>query len=304
MMGNRLHVAVSGLALVLLAGCLGEAEAATQHNSTYVRCGNKGPFYGRTDALCHDATTYAPLIEVNGTPERAISSSPVVSLFEDFVGNFTIPDVDSADGAQPGWVRQDAGSQATCGTKVADYDDGAVILLIDNGSEVGDCTVYLGDEQNIDSDKEPVCIFRVQVSDATAAADTVSWGLMGARNALIESTANNAMFMVNGADYGLDVSSDDTSTDTGVDTTGVTLSADTYYEFMVSLNAIHGASPTNVKFFYRSALSGDWTALNTSTTYSIGADTAIQPFLQAEKTSGTTTPGIQADYVSCWWERS
>lgn len=291
------------LLLVLAALSAPVAAFALTQPSSKLSC-PVSKFTGRSDGICFDTTIKAPVQVTNGTVDAALSSPLMVNVREDFVGNFTFPDVDSADGQQGTWGRQDAGSQATCGTKVGDADDGEVILLIDNGSEVGDCTLYWGDEQNIDSDKEPVCIFRVQVSDALAAADQVTWGFMGARNAIFESTSTNAAFAVTGADYGLDVTSDDTTTDTGIDTTGVTLVADTYYEFKVSMNAIDGASPTNVKFFYRSTLGGDWTALNTSVTYSIGADTAIQPFLQAEKTSGTTTPGIKAEYVDCYWERS
>lgn len=300
-------ILLAALALASAAGCklFPEAGAVTQANSTYLRCpAGSNVNYGRTDARCLDADTKGPLNIVNGTVDSGIPTSLLNAERNDFLGWFAIPDADSTDLAQGVWVRQDAGSQATCGTRVGDFDDGAIELLLDNGSEVGDCTVYWGDEQNIDSDTEPVCIFRVQVSDALAAADMAAWGLSTARNAIIESTTQNAMFMVVGADYGLDVSSDDSSADTGVDTTGVTLTADTYYEFKVSLNSMDGASVTNVKFFYRSALGGDWTALNTSTTYAVAADAALQPFLQVEKTSGTTIPGIRADYVACFWERS
>lgn len=297
---------VAALAAVT-PGCkfFAEADASTQASGTYLRCpAGSNVYSGRTDARCLDADTKGPLNIINGTVDSGVPSSLLNAVREDWLGWFAIPDADTTDVAQGIWTRQDAGSQATCGTRVGDFDDGAIEILLDNGNEVGDCTVYWGDEQNIDSDTEPVCIFRVQVSDALAAADTAAWGLSTARNALIESTTQNAMFMVVGADYGLDVSSDDSSADTGVDTTGVTLTADTYYDFKVSLNSMDGASVTNVKFFYRSALGGDWTALNTSTTYALAADAALQPFLQVEKTSGTTIPGIRADYVMCFWERS
>jgi hypothetical protein len=290
------------LALVLVAAA--DSQAASQHNSKYVVCGQKGPFANRTDGLCQDAGMYGPLLEVNGSPERAFQSSLMVNIFEDFLGNFTIPDVDSADGNQFSWGRQDAGSQATCGTKVGDADDGQVELLLDNNNEVGDCTVYWGDEQNIDSDKEPVCIFRLQVEATPAAADKISWGLGSARNALMESMTSFVAFSDTGADLTLDVESDDNSTDVAPVSTGVTLTAATFYEFMISLNAIHGASPTNAKMFYRSTLGGDWTAVATTTTLGLGADTAIQPFVQVEKTSGTTTPGVKVDYIGCYWERS
>lgn len=293
---------VPALALLLTATA---AEADTQISQNLARCGNKGPYHGRTDSTtCVDTTNYGPLLVIDGSPEWAFPSSLYNSVRNDFLGNFTIPDVDSADGEQGIWGRQDAGSQGTCGTKVGDADDGAMILLLDNNNEVGDCTVYWGDEQNIDSDTGPVMIARVQVSDALAAADKVFWGLGSARNAILESMTQFVGFSVTGADYVLDNESDDNTTDVAPTGTGVTLTADTYYEFMICANALCGGSATNVKMFYRASLGGDWTATNASTTFSVGADVALQPIFQSEKTSGTTTPGIQVDYAVVYWKRS
>lgn len=288
--------------VVLLSGSL--AVAATQTDASYVRCGNKGPFGQRTDGLCFDAGMYGPLQVVNGSTDAAIPSALMQNVRHDFLGNFTIPDVDSADGEQGIWGRQDAGSQATCGTRVGDADDGQMTLLIDSGNEVGDCTVYWGDEQNIDSDKEPVCIYRLSIDATPASTDKLFWGLATTRNAILESVSQFAGFSVTGADLVLDVESDDNSTDVAPTGTGVTLTAATLYEFKVSMNAMDGASPTNVKFFYRATLAGEWTPLLTTTTFAAGADAALQPYTQVEKTSSTNTPGMKVDYVDCYWERS
>jgi hypothetical protein len=300
---NRVVLSALAAVALVLSACQVTEASATDAVASKVRCGAKGPFYGRTDGYCNDTGMYGPLQVVNGSVDRAFSSSLMVNIFEDFMGYFIIPDVDTDDVAQTLWNSQDAGT-AGCPARVADADDGQIELLLDNGNEVGDCTLYWGDEQNIDSDKEPVCIFRLQVEATPAAADKISFGLMTARNAIVESVSQFAAFSDTGADLVLDTESDDNTTDVAPVGTGVTLTAATFYEFKVSTNAMDGASPTNVKFFYRAAIGGDWTALNASTTFSLGADAALQPFVQVEKTSGTTTPGVKVEYIDCYWERS
>jgi hypothetical protein len=135
---------------------------------------------------------------------------------------------------------------------------------------------------------------------------------MGAQADTVEAVANNAYFGVAGADLNLDIASDDASTDTDNTDTTVDLVAGTWYEFLISLNSMHGvtvndpdgASATDVHYFYRTSLGGDWTQLLASTTMTIGADIALQPFVQVEKTSGTSTPDLLVDYIKCYWERS
>lgn len=297
--------------ITLAAACVQQASADTSINADHARCMTKGPYYGRTDGICVDHDTRAPGVVVNGAFDSMFMSSAYISVEGEFAGDVTIPDVGSVDGAQGPWVAT-ATNQTASAVQKADHDNGAIELKLDNGNEVGDITLYWGDESNIDSDTEPFCIFRVQIQVAPAAADTLSFGLMGAQNDLVESVTNNAYFGVAGADLNLDLASDDNSTDTDNTDTGVDLVAATWYEFMISLNSMHGAthddtngaSPTDVHFFYRSTLGGDWTQLLTSTAFSIGADVQLQPFVQVEKTAGTTTPDLLVDYIKCYWERS
>ncbi len=289
-----------------------QALADTEANSAAIRCGNKGPYYGRTDGLCLDTDTKAPGTVVNGVFDSMAMSSLYVAVEADFVGDTVIPDIGSVDGSQGPWVTTNTNQGGGGALQVGDADDGVQELAIDNGNEVGDSDLNWGNEQNIDSDTEPFCVFRINIPTIGAAADTFAWGLYSAQNDLVDSTANNAYFGVAGADLTLDTASDDASTDVNNTGTGVTLTAGTWYEFMVSLNSMHGrtvsdpdgASATDVHFFYRSTLGGDWTQLNAGTTHSIGADIALQPFVHVEKTSGTTTPAIRVDYIKCYWERS
>jgi len=290
-------------ALVLFAVTTSAQSQAAQVDAGDVRCKQHGPYYGRTDGICHEVGTKGPVLVINGGVESALPSTTMLNVHGEFVGDFTIPDVGSVDGQQGPWVCIDTAQSTSCAQK-ADFDDGASEIILDNGSEVGDMTLYWGDESNIDSDKGAVCVFRLQYQVAPAAADTLSWGIVGARNAIIQSSANNAFFHVEGANNNLLISSDDTSADDDDNDTGIDLVAGTFYEFMVSMSAIHDATAIDVRFFYRTTLGGDWTRLLSTTTFVYGADIATQPFVQVEKTSGTTVPDLLVDYIDCYWERS
>lgn len=309
---TRAVLASIGAVTLALAACLPLAGADTQTNNTSIRCASKGPYYGRTDGVCLETDTKAPGLVLNGTIDQMFNSALYVGIEEDFLGARVINDTsDTDDVDQSPWASEDTAT-AGCPAIKADFDSGALELLLDNGSEVGDCDLNFGDELSIDSDTEPFCIYRAQIQTAPAAADTLFWGFTSAQNDLINSTTINAGFSVAGADLNLDVMSDDNSTDVNATDTTVDLVAGTFYEFMVSANSMHGvtatdtdgASPTDVHFFYRAALGGDWTQLLPNTTFSMGADKAIQPAVHIEKTSGTSTPDLLVDYVKCYWERT
>lgn len=310
---NRYLRAFFAFALLPLAACnFTEAFANTEAKHDLVRCGNKGPYYGRTDGVCLDHDGYGSGLMVNGGFEKMFNTSLYNSVEEDFLGFFSIPDSgDTIVNASSPWVSEDTAT-AGCPARKADYDDGALELLVDNGNEVGDCDLYWGDEQNIDSDKEPFCIFRVQYQTAPAAADTLAWGLGIARNDLLQSFDQFAVFSVAGADNNLDFQSDDGTTDVAATDTTVDMVAGTFMEFMVSMNSMHGvtstdtdgATATDVHGFYRSSLGGDWTQVLPATTFSVGADAALQPFVHIEKTSGTTVPDLLVDYIRCFWKRT
>jgi hypothetical protein len=289
---------------------------AEADSDTLIVSKSGSPLYGRTDGVgvlpdaAGDTTTSDGLVAIaNGAVCRSLEPSMLCEIFEDFMGIFIIPDADSLDLAQGPWVSQTTASAAPA--RVADADNGVIKLVLDNGNEVGDSTVYWGDEQNIDSDQEPFMICRVKTSTTPAAADSISWGFASGYNALRDSVANNAWFSLEGASLALKAESDDASTDTDgkalttTDGTAVTLTADTYYEFMISMSSLHGASPTDVRFFYRPTLGGAWQRLiSGSTVFKFGADIATQPYFQIEKTSGTSTPDLFIDYVQVFWKRN
>lgn len=306
-MSNRLHVLVSLLAL--LTACTGEVGAA-EHNQDAIRMGNKGPFAGRSDGIGFDIDNYGAGLVTNGQIELMLNSSQYVSVTEDFLGATTVQDIDSADIAQGPWSSDDTAT-AGCPAIKADYDNGALELLLDNGNEVGDCDLNFGNELVIDSDTEPFCIFRLTAQTAPAAADTLFWGFTSDQADLIASTTLNAGFSVAGADLNIDVMSDDNVTDVNATDTGADMVAGTMYEYLVSMNSMHGvtvndkdgASPTDIHVFYRTSTSSAFTQLLANTTLSIGADKAIQPAVHIEKTSGTSTPDLLVERITCAWQR-
>jgi hypothetical protein len=299
----------AALAALSLAAACNETGAAG-HDTKMVRMGNSGPFAARSDGVGFDTDNYGAGLVANGDIEQMFNSPRYVSVEQDFLGLTIIPDIDTADADQGVWSGDDTAT-AGCPIVKDDYDNGALEMLLDNGSEVGDCDFNFGNYLSIDSDTEPFCIFRLTAAVAPAAADTLFWGFTSAQNDLIDSTTVNAGFSVAGADLNLDVMSDDASTDVNATDTGVDIVAATMYEYLVSANSMHGrtandpdgASPTDVHVFYRTSSASAFTQLLPGTTLSIGADKAIQPAVHIEKTSGTSVPDLLVEYVRCAWQR-
>ncbi len=306
---KRISYLAACMALSALAACTGEVGAAG-HDQNVIAVGNKGPFAGRTDGIGFDLDNKGAGLVSNGDIVAMLSSPQYVSITEDFLGETIVTDIDGDDIAQGPWSSDDTAT-AGCPAAKDDYDNGAIELLLDNGNEVGDCDLSFGNYLSIDSDTEPFCIFRLTAQTAPVAADTLFWGFGSAMNDLIDSTTLNAGFSVAGADLNLDVMSDDNSTDVNATDTTVDIVAGTMYEYLVSMNSMHGrtvndpdgASPTDVHVFYRTSAANVFTQLLPNTTLSIGADKAIQPLVHIEKTSGTSTPDLLVDYITCAWQR-
>ncbi len=303
----------SRIALIVLtvagSACTGEIGAA-EHNPDAIRMGNKGPFYARSDGIGFDTDNYGAGLVTNGQIEAMFNSSQYVSVTEDFLGATTIQDIDTPDASAGLWSGDDTAT-AGCPAVKDDYDNGGLELLLDNGSEVGDCDLNFGNILNIDSDTEPFCIFRLTAQVAPAAADTLSWGFYAAQADTLAGFNTFAGFSVAGADLNLDAQSDDAAVDVNATDTTVDIVAGTMYEYLISMNSMHGvtasdkngASPTDVHFFYRTSTSSAFTQVLPNTTFSVGADLAMQPYVHIEKTSGTTVPDLLVDRITCAWQR-
>lgn len=309
----RLLAAVAALVSSVACNRFGpsdaEAAASTDVQGAY-RMGNKGPWHARSDGIGFDTDNYGAGLVSNGEIGPMLNSSQYVTVDEDFLGARTIQDIDTADASSDLWSSDDTAT-AGCPAVKADYDNGALELLLDNGSEVGDCDLNWGNQRNIDSDTEPFCYFRLTMQTQGAAADTLAWGLYADQNDLLSGFDTFAAFSVGGADLNLDVQSDDATTDVNATDSTVDMVAGTMIETLISMNSMHGrtvndpdgCSPTDVCFFYRSATTSAWTQILPATVFSVGADLALQPFVHIEKTNGASTPDLLVDRVWCSWQR-
>lgn len=296
------------LGLLLAAGVV---YAAASQNKDVQMAGGSTPFGGgRVDGLGFDRDNKGPGIVTNGEIDTMLNSSLYVVVDEDFLGARTIQDIDTADASSDLWSSDDTAT-AGCPAVKADYDNGAIELLLDNGNEVGDCDLNWGNQRNIDSDAEPFVIFRITMQTQGAAADLLSFGLYADQNDLLSGFDTFAAFSIGGADLNIDAQSDDGTTDVNATDTTADAVAGTMYEYMISMNSMHGrtvndtdgCSATDVCFFYRTATGGAWTQLLPNTVFSVGADLALQPFVHIEKTSGTSTPDLLVDRIIVAWQR-
>jgi hypothetical protein len=149
-------------------------------------------------------------------------------------------------------------------------------------------------------------VVRLSVDALPTANEDLVIGFASAYNATIDSVANNAWIKLAGASLSVVLESDDATTDNDdkAPDTAFTLTAATMYEFKISMSAVDGASSTNVKFFARSTVGGDWTALTSgSTVFKFGANIAAQPYVFFQKASSTDTGGIKVDYIRSYWKR-
>lgn len=270
------------------------------------------PLYGRTDGVGvvpdagGDSSLSDGLVAIsNGDVSKTLDHSMYCEVFEDFIGQTAIPLNGTGDASSGPWQIKDTSAAGAPTTVVSgDADNGQLALAFAADNEAEILTLYWGDEQNIDSDQEPVFDIRLSLDAQFTAGTILVFGLASAYNATADSVANHGWFRVEGANLNLLIESDDATTDDDDNDTTVDLVAATMYEFRVSLSALHGGSATNAKFFYRSTLGGDWTPLLATTTFSVGADIALQPIVQLQKASGTATDGIKIDYVRAFWKRN
>jgi hypothetical protein len=215
-----------------------------------------------------------------------------VDRFEDFLGK----EVNVTDE----WLSEKDTSAAGTPTLaiVGDADHGLYEMTLAATNEAEVITLYTNDELNVDSDRDPVVVFRLEVNTLpSAAAEIIVFGLGSAQADAEDDVANHAWFRLE-ADGDLMVESDDATTDDDDNDTTVDITADTKYEFKIDCT-----DPLDCDFFYRATLSGDWTELLSTTAFSVGADVALQPFVQVSKDSGTGQPSVKIDYIHFMMKR-
>lgn len=238
------------------------------------------------------------LIKGSEVVNSGLDPSQTCRVFEDFLGSTTIPA--SADTAQGPWLCKDTSAAGAPTLAVsADYDAGAFELKVAANDEAEVLTLYWGDQQNIDPAYDPIMTCRVKVVATPAATDTIVFGLAAAQADVLDNVTSNAWFRIEGANLTLLAESDDGTTDTDDTATGVTLMANTWYEFKID-----ATDHEDVKMYYRATLGCVWTQLAASTTFKIHSTTSLQPFVQVQKTGGATQVDVLIDYIDVQWRRN
>lgn len=275
------------------------------------------PIYGQTDGIGvvpdagGSASAHDGLVAIsNGDVSMTLDRSMYCEVFEDFIGDRLIAETGSKDVDAGPWTYKDVSSSGSpTAAIVANADNGQWAFTFASTTEAEELVLYWDDELNIDSDQEPVFIIRFKTACAVGGAFDSNThfvaGLASAYNTTTDTIAQNAWIRLEGANNNILLESDDNTTNTDDQDSGVDYVDDTFYEFMVSMSALHGASATDVRFFYRSTLGGDWTALTVAgVTFKVAADTALQPFMKLMKASDANTDGVVIDYVRVYWKRN
>ena len=170
--------------------------------------------------------------------------------------------------------------------------NGELSIDLDTNDESEIVTVYQSDILNYDIDLLDHIEFRVKMAQAAVGATTeLAFGMTSARNDVIDTIAEAALFRVVGADSttAVVVETDDGSAGNAKDdiATGVTL-INAYKKFVISFS--HGTS--DVRFYI------DGVRVAASTTFDMSTYTAgLQPMIQLQKPSGLAGDGVVVDYL-------
>lgn len=280
------------VASLLVTAAAWTAIADTQVSASNWRCATRNPYAARSDGVCVDTSQKGAAAIGNGDMTMALNRYLWVDMFEDFMGK----EVNVTDS----WLgEKDTSSSGTPTLAIlGDADHGVYEMTLASTDEAEIITLYTNDELNIDSDRDPVIVFRLDVNTLpSAAAEIIVFGLASAQNDTEDSVANHVWFRLE-ADGDLMIESDDGTTDDNDNDTGIDITADTWYEYKIDCT-----DPTDCDFFYRATLGGDWTELLSTTAFSVGADVALQPFVQVSKDGGAGQPSVKIDYIHQFHKR-
>jgi len=223
--------------------------------------------------------------------------APIHRFFDDFQGKRIIGST-ATDGP---WVFTKNGS----GSPTANTLDGAtsaVRLLLDNTSEAQAIDLSHGDIKQWRAEDIEYVRFRLKVPTADiTTAQTLSFGLSGNRNNTWHSRAQYVNFALQASTALLLESLDGTTTNNAVATDTTVTTALGYREFAIDFTQ----GLADVRFLAGDA-SNHMHRLAPKTTFNCAAlkGLFLQPSIQIQKASGTTTPAVDVDYVEIVGRRS
>ena len=183
--------------------------------------------------------------------------------------------------------------------QVAATEHGEVLCQVPADNGILAAGFSFANQNNIPVNSTPVITGRFKLS-AHAANERWIFGFGSNFNSTLDNVALNAWFRCEGS-LALLIESDDAGTDRDDQTTGVTLTADTYYDFKVDLR-----SGTSAVYSYKLASASLWAELGTLAMANLPSQgsTLLQPMAVEQKSSGTGTPSMTCDKVRARWARA
>lgn len=198
-----------------------------------------------------------------------------------FIDNFDRAQALSTTPGMNGWTVKDTSSSGTP-TYLCAGSGAGMKLTLEQTNEAQIVTMYMNDVLPFDLLKIQNVWWVAKVADI-ASTTTLVMGVGSAQNDTADSVATNAWFRMEGgtSTTALLYESDDAVTDDNDNAAGTTLAA-TYKRMLIDFT--QGLS--TVRFFVDGALAGTTSmAAYTTATY-------VQPFVQIQKSGGTTTPSV------------
>lgn len=209
--------------------------------------------------------------------------------FDDFEGHRL--HLATASGAGTPWVYAKQGSGAPSVKGVTDMNT-ALRALLANDSEAQAICLYHGDILGfrLASLKSFACRVKTQITTN----EILTVGLGSARNNTADSVATNAWFRADGGNSVL-CETDDGTTDTDDKDSGADFASGVWKEMVIDFANGLG----DVRFFVGENTYGALTRVLPKQTFNMSAGSAawVQPILQLQKASGTTTPAADIDYI-------
>lgn len=203
-----------------------------------------------------------------------------IHYLDDFIGYQGVFTTET--GSVGPWVGSVVGSATVAAG--ADIHGGAAVLTIAADDEAQDANLYHGDQLNFDIDLLEEFNARFKVATPGTGVRVV-FGMAGNHNADKDTVAQSAWFSLD-AGLALKAETDDGS-ENNDDKTIDTIVTNTWYDAKIDFR-----DPTDVKFF----LDGDRVA--TGTTFDMSNYTGgLQPYMSADKASGTGTATLTVDFV-------
>lgn len=214
-----------------------------------------------------------------------------------FDGNVVI----STSVAHDGYIIKDTSSAGTP-TYVGSADGLTITLASNNEAEV--VTLYWGDKLGLDIDDLERIVFR-DVKASASFADSLVIGLGSNQDDTVDSVAANCWFKLAGSNAVV-LESDDGTTDVDDKASGITLSTTALtleIDFTTEVySASKGTSKGKQACFYISDANGVRRRVGISNAFRLDAySSGLQPFIQLQKASGTTTPSVSVRGIEVYY---